>query len=113
MKTTAKRATVLNAVAKVNKEQGYYISLKRDEQRGKWYNFTLKAKSGFPGSRYSDTGRKLPSASWYAHGYVFEEIFKEEPNAIIWSLGEKLQAGFEWKDRNISSEILQSETSIL
>jgi hypothetical protein len=116
MKTTANRQTVITAINTVNEYFGYHIELNRDDQTGKWYNFTLKSKSGIPGARISVTGRNLPCASWHAHGYVFEAIFKIEPDAIIWSAGEKIESGFERKDRNVGSimyPMFFSETSIL
>ena len=115
MKTTAKREEVLQAIKLVNEKHGYKIELKRDDQTGKWFNFTLKTKSGIPGARTSWNGRNLPCASWHAHGYLFDEIFRINPKAIIESNRDK-QIAFHWNDRNIGSlmhPIYMSETSIL
>lgn len=116
MKTTAKRSTVLQAIANVNESKGYQIELNRDDQSGKWFNFTLKSKSKIAGSRTSSTGRNLASASWHAHGYIFDEIFKIEPSAVIWSNGSKIDVyGGNWIDKNIGSyysPVYFSEVSI-
>jgi hypothetical protein len=77
----------------------------------------LKSKLGVKGSCVSTSGRKLACASWHAHGYIFDEIFKLEPNAMIYSLGQKIDK-YEgnWKDRQIgsmSNPKYYSETSIL
>ena len=118
MKTTAKRSTVLDAIKSVNEKHGYEIILNRDDQNGKYFNFTIRSKhSGVPGSRLSWSGRKLVYASWHAHGYLFDEIFHTEPEAVIYSAGEKITKYFgNWQDRNIGSIIQPcyfSETSIL
>lgn len=117
MKTTAQRETVIKAIDNVNKEHGYKIYLNRDEIQGKWYHFTLKSDSGIPGARTSWSGRNLACASWHAHGYIFDEIFKIDPEAVIWSIGEKITKDFgNWQDKNIGSMVQPcyfSETSIL
>jgi hypothetical protein len=117
MKTTAKLTTVTKAIKSVNKRYGYKIEFKTCEQRGKWVHFTIKSKSGIPGARESHSGRNLPSASWYAHGFLFDQIFKMEPSAIIWSAKRRItkQSG-NWEDFNIGS-VMQpcyfSDVSIL
>lgn len=99
MRTTATRQQVIEAIIVVNKKQGYQIELNRDEQKGKYFNFTLKSRPGIPGACTSYSGRNLPKASWYAHGYIFDEIFKINPDAIIYSIGRKItiEKG-NWKD---------------
>ena len=116
MKTTATRQQVADAIASVNTERGYEIKLNRNDQQGKWFNFTLKTRGGIPGARTSWSGRNLPSASWHAHGYVMDKIFELNPDAVIVSLGKKLYAGFEWEDTQIGSRanpVYFSSTSIL
>lgn len=113
MKTTAEKHTVETAIKEVNKERGYQIELNRADWTGKWFNFTLKSKSGIPGARKSRSGRNLPCASWHAHGYVMDKIFEIEPDAVINSLGNKLTAGFLWEDQNIGAGNRMSQTSIL
>jgi hypothetical protein len=117
MKTTAQRTTVLKAIEIVNKREGYHIELNRDSLQGKWFHFTIKSKSGIPGSRTSSSGRKLPCASWHAHGYIFDQIFELEPKSIVWSNGKKItNTDGNWNDANIGSVISPcyfSDTSIL
>jgi hypothetical protein len=117
MKTNAKRSTVLQAIENVNQQKGYQIKLNRDEQKGKWFNFTLKTDSKIPGARTSWTGRNMPKASWHAHGYIFDAIFEIEPQAIIYSGGDKItKDSGNWNDRNIGSIMYPcyfSKTSIL
>lgn len=118
MKTTANNITVITALERVNQKHGYQLTFNRFDRSGKYINFTIKSKkSGIPGARYSHSGRKLISASWHAHGYLFDEIFKIEPEAIIYSMGEKITKNHgNWKDKNIGSvynPCYFSETSIL
>lgn len=117
MKTTATRQTVETAIKRVNRKYGYQLSLKRADQNGKWFNFTLKSPSKVAGSRVSYSGRNLPAASWHAHGYVFDEIFKQDETAVIHSLNKIITAYYgNWKDSNIGSIMYPkyfSETSIL
>lgn len=116
MRTTANNIAVIAAVQKVNAEHGYKLEFNRFDICGKWVNFTLKTDSKIPGARTSASGRNLAKASWHAHGYVMDEIFKIEPEAVIVSNGEKYRAGFEWQDKNIGSRMCPcyfSETSIL
>jgi hypothetical protein len=117
MKTNVSKEVVQTAINNVNKERGYKIEFNRADYTGKWFNFTLKSKSGIPGARTSSTGRNLAAASYHAHGYVFDEIFKLDPNAVIYATGNKItkEAG-NWQDRNIGSMMQPcyfSETSIL
>ena len=117
MKTTASRLTVQTAISAVNEKYGYQLELNRDEYKGKWFHFTIKSKSGIPGSRTSYSGRKLAAASWHAHGYLFATILDIEPDAVIVSLGKTINAeGGNWQDWNCGSmmePIFMSETSIL
>ncbi len=117
MKTTATVFTVKQAIDKVNKKQGYKIEFNRADQSGKWFNFTLKSRSGIPGARTSWSGRNLACASWHAHGYIFDEIFTIDPDCVIWSNGEKMESKYDnWKDKNIgliAQPCQFSETSIL
>lgn len=118
MKTTATRNTVKTALENVNKEHGYKLTFNRDEVKGDRFFFTIRSeKSGIPGARTSWSGRNMVSASWHAHGYLFDEIFKLEPDAVIWSGSQKITKDFgNWVDRNIGSRVdpcMYSETSIL
>ena len=80
-------------------------------------SFTLKAKSGLPGSRVSHSGRRLPKASWHVHGELFDTLFNIDPSIYIVSMGKKItnESG-NWQDVNIGSlvqPVYYSETSIL
>ena len=104
MKTTATKEQVLQAIEIVNNREGYQISLNRADQTGKWFNFTLESPSKVLGAKVSPTGRNLPKASWHAHGFIFDEIFGLNPDAIIWSCGKKIDAnGGNWQDIQIGS----------
>ena len=90
MKTTATKSQVQQAIDNVNKKHGYKIEFNRADQSGKWFNFTIKSKSGIPGARISHSGRNLASASWHAHGYLFDELLEINPDAVIHSNGLRL-----------------------
>jgi hypothetical protein len=118
MKTTASATIVSVAIDYINRKHGYQLELNRFDRTGKWVNFTLKTKSGIPGAKKSASGRNLSCASWHAHGYVLDEIFKNDPDCVIYSAGKKLTAGFFWEDFrvgfdwNTQKEIRASQTSI-
>ena len=116
MRTTATRNTVLTALENVNKERGYELELNRSDAKGKYFNFTLKTASKIPGARTSGSGRNLAKASWHAHGYLFDEIFKLNEEAVIYSNGGKITIySGNWQDKNIGSIMCPcyySETSI-
>lgn len=114
MKTTASSETMCAALAAI-REKYPTVDFNRYERRGKYIHFTLKAKSGAPGSRNSYSGRRGPWAAWHVHGLLFDKVFELEPGAVIYSMGEKQKPG-EWKDRQIGSfvaPVLMSETDNL
>jgi hypothetical protein len=114
MKTTASNLTLIASLNIVNKEHGYQLSFDRFDRTGKYYNFTLKTPSKVPGARTSGSGRNLPKASWHAHGYLFDEIFEIEPEALIYSNGNKITKNSgNWIDSNIGRGVMYSDTSIL
>jgi hypothetical protein len=117
MKTNVSKETVLQAIENVNKEKGYSIRLNRADYKGKWFNFTIDSPSKIPGARISTMGRNLAKASYHAHGYLFDKIFKLDPNAVIYSLGKKITIeNGNWEDTqigNIYNPMYFSETSIL
>jgi hypothetical protein len=114
MKTTASNLTLIAALNNVNKTQGYSLSFNRFEKIGKYYHFTLKSPSKVPGSRTSISGKNLACASWHAHGYLFDEIFKIEPEAIIYTIGKKITSeSGNWVDQNLGRGYMYSQTSIL
>lgn len=113
MKTTASNITLIASLNNVNKEHGYQLSFDRFDKTGRYYNFTLKTPSKVSGARTSASGRNLAKASWYAHGYLFDEIFKIEPEAIIWSNGKKITKNEgNWVDSPIGRGVMYSDTSI-
>lgn len=105
MKTNATIPQLQEALKEVNKRYGGNISFATLEQKtAKTVSFTLKAKSGLPGSRLSHSGRKLPKASWHCHGYFFDALFSINPSCHIDSLGKRITATFgNWQDQQIGS----------
>jgi hypothetical protein len=59
----------------------------------------------------------LAKASWHAHGYLFDELFLINPNAVIYSNGTKITINEgNWIDKNIGSyyqPCMFSQTSII
>lgn len=125
MKTTATRNEVMTAIENVNNEHGYSLSLNRDDQTGKWFNFTLNSPSKVAGAKVSHSGRNIAKASWHAHGYVMDEILRltENENAVIQTMAAKVFVDHEtgdvignWQDYNVGSvfsPMYASEGSIL
>lgn len=114
MKTTASRFEVIRAINAVNEKYGYQLRLNTDVYKQGKYSFTLNSPSGVPGALTAANGRNIPKASWHAHGYVFDEIFKINPDAVIWSAGRKMTKNEgNWQDWRYTSWIMQSERSIL
>jgi len=117
MKTNATINELQTALNIINKKYGGNISFETLEQKTKnRVSFTLKAKSGLPGSRTSHSGRKLPKASWHVHGDFFDALFNIRPDIYIISLGKRIDInGGNWEDANIGSivnPVYYSETSI-
>lgn len=118
MTTTATIDQLQKALKEVNKKQGYKLEFNRIEQKTKnRVLFTIKSASKIPGSRTSSKGRNLAKASWHAHGYLFDAILSINPDAIIFSLGKRIDIdGGNWEDKNVGSMIAPmyfSETSNL
>jgi hypothetical protein len=117
MKTTASLQTVKNALWKVNQDQGYQLEFKTLSQSGKFVNFTIKSKSGIPGSKLSVAGHKLAAASWHAHGLLIDEIFRIDPACTVSSMGKTFDdKTWDWEDRNegsIFNPVWSSSLSIL
>lgn len=122
MKTTAQSDVVRQALANVNKANGYKLEFNRNpEGSNKWRHFTIKSASGIPGARFSHSGRKLASASWHAHGLLFDELFRLDPSAIVKVGGPNgdhtiTKEGGNWEDCNVGSIVAPvqfSELSIL
>jgi hypothetical protein len=117
MKTTASNLTLIAALNNVNKAHNYQLSFNRFEKKGKYYFFTIKSPSKVSGARTSYSGRNLAKASWHAHGFIFDEIFKIEPEAIVYSGLSKITIEYgNWVDIQIGfrmNPMMYSETSIL
>lgn len=107
------------ALKTVNKAKGYKLIFNRfPDKTGNFLNFTIKSeKSGISGARISWSGRNMTSASWHAHGFLFDEILKINKEAIIHTGTQKITIdGGNWIDSNIGSNYqpcMYSETSIL
>lgn len=73
------------SIKNVNRDRDYKLIFNREpEFKGKWLHFTIRSEtSGIPGSRTSASGINMTSASWHAHGYLFDEILKRNPEALI------------------------------
>ena len=82
----------------VNKKYDGNIEFKRLEWRGKKIIFTLKVKDNkglgtalnvmyklkeIRGDNLRGQPKHSGSASWYAHGYFYEELLKISPKAVI------------------------------
>lgn len=103
MVTDANLATVRQALAYVNRTHNYQLEFKKIKCKGRNVVFTLRTRSGIPGSRNSAPGRRGPWASWHAYGYIMDRIFEIEPDSFIESCNKKYKAGFTWEDKNVGS----------
>lgn len=119
MKTTASKLQVEMAIDAVNEKYGYKLQMRNDKQISKnRFQFTLRSeKSGIPGSCYTHSGRRTVNASWFAHGYFFEELFKIDPDVVVWSRNNMITVDRgNWEDYNVGSifsPVYASEQSIL
>ncbi len=101
-----------------NVKHDYRLEFNRSpEYIGKWVHFTIKSKvSKIRGARTSWTGRNTPSASWHAHGHLFEEILAFEATAVIKTAAATIDInGGNWQDYQIGSmmcPVMASEVSI-
>jgi hypothetical protein len=107
-----------NALNEVNKEQGSKLIFNREPEKiGNFIFFTIKSeKSGIVGSRVSHSGRKLTSASWHSHGFLFDKLLDINEEAIIKTATSTIDKnGGNWTDFNCGSmfePVLMSSTSI-
>ena len=119
MRTNASIEVLRQALENVNTDHGYKLTFNMLEQKGNRVHFTIKSASGIPGARESASGRNRPCASWHAHGYLFDEIFRLDRSATIWSGDKKITiSGGNWQDIRIAGPAYpgmqwMSETSIL
>ena len=99
MKTNLGYIQLVECLNVVSKKYNGNICFDRLDQAGKWVIFTLRAKSGLPGSRNAASGRIMPKASWEVHGELFDEMRKIDPEVKIYS-GGILQTE-EWQDKKV------------
>lgn len=117
MITNATMQQLQAALQSVNERYDNNISFETIFQKSKkLVSFTLKAKSGLKGARYSHSGRKLPKASWHVHGHLFDALFEIDETIYIKSRGRKItKEEGNWIDENIGSHYfpkMYSDTSI-
>ena len=97
------------ALLATNRKFGGNLAFNNLKQEGKRVRFTLRANSsadaghrrGLPG------GRRMVSACWHAHGSFFEELFKINPSAKVFSsrTGWITATYGNWQDFNIGSQM--------
>lgn len=110
-----------DALTRVNLEHNYKLIFNREPEKvGNFYHFTIRSeKSGIPGARYSHSGRKLVSASWHAHGYLFDAILAIRPDAIIKSWNAEIYVNRDglvvgnWQDWDAGSYFAPAKMSSL
>lgn len=109
MITNATREQLDRALTEINwRYFNSNIRLKNWKYQGKRLQFTLTVHDSHGlGSRHSHTGRRIAAACWHAHGYLFEQLFKINPDAWVQvSLHGNQRItidGGNWQDRNIGS----------
>ena len=99
---------VEQALERVNKAQGYRLIFNREpEKKGSFVHCTIRSeKSKIHGASVSWQGRNSPSASWEAHGYFFEELFKIRDSVTIDTRGKRMYSNNDnWDDFNIGSRM--------
>jgi len=101
-------ASLLRALAKVN--QRYDGNIAFDNYtviKSNVFRVTLRVKDSHgKGARVSYRGRHLINACWHVHGHFFEELLKEEPNAIIKTAFAKIdKSGGNWIDVNVGTQL--------
>ena len=102
-----------------NAKYDYQLVFNREpEYVGKWVHFTIRSEaSKIRGASRSWTGRNSPSASWHAHGHLFQEIIDFDSTAVIKTAKATIDVhGGNWQDYNIGSmmnPMMASEASIL
>ena len=76
------------ALDAVNKRYGNNIRWKRFEPQGNKIAFTITViDCKGPGARRTPRGTRMAAACWHAHGNLFEELFKIQPLAQVYSSG--------------------------
>jgi hypothetical protein len=105
------------AVGKTSEKFDFNVEYNRFEQKGKNFFVTLKVKDshgkgarrGFP-SRDNPKhmrrlkGRAMIQACWHVYGTFFDELFKENRDIVVVSLGKKITiSGGNWVDTEVGS----------
>jgi len=102
----------------VNEKYQGNVKWNRFDKNGNGFNFTLKVKDfKAPGHRlhirYDDPFKtciqkthRSSHACWHVHGDFFDALFSINPNAVIYSNGNKITKDEgNWQDRNIGSQM--------
>lgn len=116
MRTNATKNEIASAIAAVNEKHGYKIIIKDlNYSTQKTIQFTIRSeRSGIPGSCYAQSGRKSIAASWHAHGYLFDELFKIRNDIYIIAAGRRITAEMgNWVDFNVGSQASPTKASEL
>lgn len=90
MITNASQSELHQALDKINEKYEGNIFFNTILNKEKRVSFTLAAVSGKYGSRNSASGRKMPKASWHAHGDFFDALFEINPDCFVRSQGKKI-----------------------
>jgi hypothetical protein len=117
MITNATRDQLEAALTEVNAKYGGNIRWNREpEQTGRRLAFTLRTVSSKgPGhsrgtnflgfDKGFEKGKRLPSACWHVHGYLFDALLKNDGVYII-SRGKRIDKdGGNWEDFNAGSQM--------
>jgi hypothetical protein len=115
MKMIARKTTInelTQALESINKHYDGNIQFKEITPKGTTIQFTLRVKNSHGkgarlGFKFGDRPqRHLINACWHAHGELFDELFKINPEATI-RTGQMLITNEygNWQDRNIGSQV--------
>lgn len=109
MLTNARESSLQYALKKVNEKYDDNIIFNNFQFQGNRIRFTLrvvssKGKGHRLGMLNEGKQRRLFYACWHVHGDFFEHLFDIEPEAYVWSRGNKItQYEGNWEDYNIGS----------
>lgn len=104
MLTNATLNDVKKAIETINQKHGYKIILKDYSQISKnRLRFTIRSeRSKIHGASISASGRNSVAASWYAHGYLFQELI--DAGYWIKTARQKIESHLDnWQDYNVGS----------
>ena len=102
-----------NALALTNKKFGGNIIWNNFQKLSdKRFRVTLKVKNTKgPGTHFSQSMgrfRRTASACWHVHGTFFDAL---NPDAKIYTAGQWIKPGSEWKDRDVGSNMYPAHMS--